>query len=73
MGSAYRDAAFEYKKGDTWDRMVHQGVHLLERVRSGQSCSYPWSCEDEIFRSRSFKPLPAGSEFVSYLDAIGRS
>src|ERR1700730_17278774 len=29
--SAYRDAAFEYKKGDTWDRLVHQGVHLLER------------------------------------------
>src|SRR3984957_978224 len=28
---AYRDAAFEYKKGDTWDRLVHQGVHLLER------------------------------------------
>jgi len=28
---AYRDAPFEYKKGDTWDRMVHQGVHLLQR------------------------------------------
>src|SRR6202162_2865570 len=28
---AYRDAPFEYKKGDTWDRLVHQGVHLLER------------------------------------------
>src|ERR1700693_5133071 len=29
--SAYRDAPFEYKKGDTWDRLVHQGIHLLER------------------------------------------
>ena len=27
---AYRDA-FEYKKGETWDRLVHQGVHLLQR------------------------------------------
>src|SRR6266571_9368364 len=22
---AYRDAAFEYKKGETWDRLLHQG------------------------------------------------
>jgi hypothetical protein len=21
----------EYKKGETWDRLVHQGIHLLER------------------------------------------
>ena len=28
---AYRDAPFEYKKGDSWDRLVHQGVHLLQK------------------------------------------
>jgi CRISPR/Cas system-associated exonuclease Cas4 (RecB family) len=28
---AYRNAALEYKKGDTWDRLVHQGIHLLDR------------------------------------------
>jgi hypothetical protein len=27
----YRDTPFEYKKGESWDRLVHQGVHLLER------------------------------------------
>jgi hypothetical protein len=27
---AFRDSSFEYKKGDSWDRVVHQGVHLLE-------------------------------------------
>src|SRR5712692_8997070 len=27
----FRETPFEYTKGDTWDRMVHQGVHLLER------------------------------------------
>src|ERR1700694_3866361 len=27
---AFRDASFEYKKGDSGDRVVHQGVHLLE-------------------------------------------
>src|SRR5580658_3855294 len=27
----YRDSPFEYKSGESWDRLVHQGVHLLER------------------------------------------
>ena len=27
---AYRDAPFEYRKGESWDRLFHQGVHLLE-------------------------------------------
>src|ERR1700674_42682 len=27
----YRDAGFEYKKSETWDRLVHQGIQLLER------------------------------------------
>jgi hypothetical protein len=66
---AYRDAPFEYKKGDTWDRLVHQGVHLLERF-----------VQDDRVRIRDprtnlqikiLQTLPGGSEFVSYLDAIG--
>src|SRR5229473_3641121 len=28
---AYRQAPFEFKKGETWDRLVHQGIHLLQR------------------------------------------
>lgn len=28
---AFRDAPFEYRKGDSWDRLVHQGVHLLQK------------------------------------------
>ena len=27
----FRDVPFEYKKGESWDRLVHQGVHLLQR------------------------------------------
>src|SRR6476660_5758005 len=27
---AYRDTPFEYRKGETWDHIFHQGVHLLE-------------------------------------------
>jgi hypothetical protein len=29
--TTYRDTAFDYKKGETWDRLLHQGIHLLER------------------------------------------
>src|SRR6202045_1260666 len=66
---AYRDAPFEYKKGDTWDRLVHRGVHLLERF-----------AQDNRVRIRSprtnlqikiLQTLPGGSDFVSYLDAVG--
>lgn len=28
---AYRGATFEYKKGETWDRLLCQGLRLLER------------------------------------------
>src|SRR3984893_16372446 len=28
---AFRDVLFEYKRGESWDRLVHQGVHLLQR------------------------------------------
>ena len=28
--AVYRDTPFEYRKGETWDRLLHQGVHLLE-------------------------------------------
>src|ERR1700675_691387 len=65
----HRDASFEYKKGATWDRLLHQGIHLLQRfvqddrvrVRNPQA-----NLQMKILRS-----LAGGSEFVAYLDAIG--
>ena len=27
----HQDAALQYTKNDSWDRLYHQGVHLLER------------------------------------------
>src|SRR5512146_1999732 len=29
--SAFRNRQLEYPKGTTWDQMLHQGIHLLER------------------------------------------
>src|SRR5271156_4671150 len=62
----YRDAPFEYKKGDTWDRLVHQGVHLLERFVQADRVRIRDPKQDlqiKILRT------PVGSEFVAYLDA----
>jgi PD-(D/E)XK nuclease superfamily len=65
----YRDAVFEYKKGETWDRLLYQGIHLLQRfvqddrVRVGNPQAH---LQMKILRS-----LAGGSEFVAYLDAVG--
>ena len=29
---AFRETPFEYKKGESWDRVIHQGVHLLQKL-----------------------------------------
>jgi len=66
---AYRDQNLQYKNGDSWDRILHQGVHLLQRF-----------AQDERIRIRQpqkniqvkvLRSLSGGHEFVSYLDAIG--
>jgi hypothetical protein len=66
---AFRDTPFEYRKGDSWDRLLHQGVHLLEKfVQDGRVCipDPKQNLQLKIVRS-----LPEGNEFVSYIDAIG--
>jgi len=66
---AYRDAPFEFRKGESWDRLFHQGVHLLEtfardnRVRIHNP--------KKNLQIKMLRALLGGSEFVSYLDAIG--
>src|SRR5216684_4365510 len=66
---AYRDAPFEYRKGETWDHIFHQGVHLLEtfaRDNRIQICNPKKNLQIKMLRA-----LPGGSEFVAYLDALG--
>lgn len=67
--AAYREAKLEYAPSDTWDRMAQQGVQLLERFAQ----------EDRIrirqprrnLQIKMARPLPNGSDFVAYIDAIG--
>src|ERR1700693_6653103 len=66
---AYRDAPFEFKKGETWDRLVHQGVHLLQRFAQDDRVRVPNPHKD--LQIKFLRALAGGSEFVAYLDAIG--
>src|SRR4029077_4321221 len=66
---AFRDAQFEYKKGESWDRLVHQGVHLLERFAQDDRVKIHRPDEDlQVTLARS---LPGGHDFVAYLVAVG--
>lgn len=66
---AYRETKLEYSSGDDWDRMLRQGVQLLERL-----------AQDDRIRIRRprrnmqlklVRPLPGGNDFVAYIDALG--
>jgi PD-(D/E)XK nuclease superfamily len=65
----YRDVPLEYGKNDSWDKLVHQGVHLLQRFAQDDRI--------RIYRPREnlqlkmTRSLSSGSDFVSYIDAIG--
>jgi hypothetical protein len=65
----YRDAPFDYKKGDSWDRIVHQGMHLLQRFAQDDRVRIPNPTQD--LQTKLLLRLPRGAEFVAYIDAIG--
>ena len=67
--AAFRNAAFEYKTGESWDRLFHQGIHLLERfVREDRVRIVS---PQENLQVKLLRKLPGGHEFVAYLDAVG--
>ncbi len=66
---ALRDAALEYSKGDSWDRILHQGVHLLEKFARDDRIHIPHP--KKSLQIKMVRTLPGGNEFVAYLDAIG--
>jgi PD-(D/E)XK nuclease superfamily len=65
----FRDTPFEYKKGDSWDRLVHQGVHLLQKFAQDDRVRIP--CPKENLQVKMLRTLPDNNEFVAYLDALG--
>ncbi len=66
---AYRDTPFAYKRGESWDRLLHQGVHLLERFARDNRIRIPQPQEN--LQLKVARDLSNGNQFVAYLDAIG--
>ena len=64
---AFRDTAFQYRKGESWDRLLHQGVHLLEKFVREDRVRVP----KENLQLKITRTLERDNEFVSYIDAIG--
>src|SRR5579862_427834 len=67
--SACQQPGLHYAKGDTWDRMLRQGIMLLTRF-----------CQDDRVRVSQPKrnlqikftrPVTGKNDFVAYIDAIG--
>src|ERR1700740_2926619 len=66
---AFRDVPFEYKKGESWDRLVHQGVHLLQRFAQDDRIKVRRPEQD--LQVKMVRSLPGENEFVAYIDALG--
>jgi len=66
---AHRDAPFEYRKGESWDHIYHQGVHLLETFARDNRIQIRSPKKNP--QIKMLRALAGGSEFVSYLDALG--
>ncbi len=68
--SGCRDQDLQYSNGDSWDRMLQQGIQLLDRF-----------CQDDRVRIRQprrnlqikfTRAVSGNNDFVAYIDAIGR-
>jgi len=66
----YQSQPLHYSERDSWDRMLQQGVQLLERF-----------CQEDRVRIRQprrnlqikfLQPFPGGNDFVAYVDALGQ-
>ncbi len=66
---AFRDTPFEYKKGESWDRLVHQGVHLLQNF--AQDDRIRIHNPESDLQVKLDRDLPRNNGFLAYIDALG--
>ena len=67
--TSFRDTPFEYRKGESWDRLLHHGVHLIEKFVRDDRVRVPHPKEN--LQLKLTRSLEGGQEFISYIDAIG--
>ena len=59
-----------YSSGDTWDRMLHQGIQLLDRFCQEDRVRIPYPRRN--LQIKVSRKLSRNNDFVAYVDAIGR-
>jgi len=65
-----KQMAIEYSRNDSWDRMLQQGIKLLELFAQYDRVRIDNPLQDlQVKLTRS---LPGNREFVAYIDAIGQ-
>jgi hypothetical protein len=68
--STYQERRLDYSNGDGWDRMLRQGIQLLERFVQDGRVSVPEPRRNlQIQFTRS---ISERNHFVAYVDAIGQ-
>jgi len=65
----FRDAPLEYRKGDSWERLYHQGLHLLHKF--AQDDRVRILRPEQNLQVKLLRTLPGDHEFVAYIDALG--
>jgi CRISPR/Cas system-associated exonuclease Cas4 (RecB family) len=67
--ATHKDSKLGYSNGATWDRMLQQGIQLLERF--AQDARIFVRQPRKNLQIKVTRALPSGNNFVSYIDAIG--
>jgi len=65
----YQNQKLEYAAGDSWDRMLQQGVQLLERF--AQEDRVHIARPDQDLQIKIARKLKQNDDFLAYIDAIG--
>jgi PD-(D/E)XK nuclease superfamily len=65
----HRDTALVYSKNESWDKLYHQGIRLLERFAQ-DDCVKIYNPHENL-QVKVLRQLSQGNQFVSFVDAIG--
>jgi hypothetical protein len=65
----HKNSRLDYANGTTWDRMLQQGIQLLERF--AQDDRVRVRQPQKNLQIKFTQSLPRGNDFVAYVDAIG--
>ena len=68
--AVHRESKLAFPSGTTWDRMLQQGIQLLERFAQEDRVRIQRATEQ--LQVKFTKSISAGNDFVAYIDAIGK-